>query len=90
VLKAPVSHWSGALSTGGPIPMPMNRLALAAGFDTAALRAMNTAFDDALRELSLDRADPKAEILAMIIECAGRGVRDPARLQELAMARYRM
>jgi hypothetical protein len=52
---------------------------------------MNTAFDDALRELSLDRADPKAEILAaMIIECAGRGVRDPARLQELATARYRM
>ena len=71
--------------------MPMNRLALAASFDTAAVQALNAAFDNALRELSLDRADPKAEILAtMIIECAGRGVRDPARLQELATARYRM
>jgi hypothetical protein len=41
--------------------------------------------------LGLERADPKAEILAsMIIECAGRGVRDPARLQALATACYRM
>jgi hypothetical protein len=41
----------------------MNRSARAACFDTAGVQSITTAFDDALRELRLDRADPKAEIL---------------------------
>jgi len=58
---------------------------------TASVKAVTTAFDDALRELGLDRADPRAEILATVIkECANRDVRDPARLQALATACYRM
>jgi hypothetical protein len=63
----------------------------AAAFDSEAVAIIATAFDHALRELSMDRADPKAEIVAgKIIECARMGERDPARLCALAVAAYRM
>ena len=67
--------------------MPIHRLMEAAAFDAVAVEIMTTAFDDTLRELSLDRADPRAEIVARkIIECATLGERDPARLRELGEA----
>jgi hypothetical protein len=71
--------------------MPVKRLLEGAAFDAAAVKTITTAFDEALRELHLDRSDPKAEVLAgKIIECARAGERDPDRLRELATASYRM
>jgi len=71
--------------------MPIYRLMQAAAFDDAAVKIITTAFDDALRELGLDRTDPDAEIVARkIIECAQMGECDPGRLQSRAVAAYRM
>lgn len=70
--------------------MPISRLVQAAAFDAAAVKIITTAFDDALKELGIERTDPKAEIVARkIIECARMGERDPARLRELATAGMR-
>jgi hypothetical protein len=71
--------------------MPIYRLLQHAAFDSETVKALTTAFDAALRELGLDRTDPKAEIVASkIIQCAQLGERDPARLRDLAVAAYRM
>lgn len=70
--------------------MPIDRLMQAAAFDDAAVKVITAAFDDALRELGLERTDAKAEIVASkIIECARSGERDPERLRELATAGLR-
>jgi len=70
--------------------MPIQRLMQAAAFHAAALEIITTAFDDALKELGLERTDPKAEVIARkVIECARMGERDPVRLRELATAGVR-
>jgi hypothetical protein len=48
---------------------------------------MVTAFEDALRELKLtNREDPIVERVAnIIIECAERGMRDPADIRDCAL-----
>jgi hypothetical protein len=71
--------------------MPINVLLQGAAFDAAAVKIITTAFDDAIRELGIERSDPDAEIVATkIIECANMGERDPTRLRELAVAAFRM
>jgi hypothetical protein len=42
--------------------MPIHRLMQGAAFDAAAIKAMTSALDDALREFSLNRDDPVAEV----------------------------
>ena len=70
--------------------MPVHRLMQTAAFDAATVKIITTAFDDALKELGLERTDPKAEVVATkITECARMGERDPARLRELATAGLR-
>jgi hypothetical protein len=70
--------------------MPIHQLMQAAAFDAAAVKIITTAFDDALRELVLDRTDPKAEMVARkVIECARMGEPDPGRLRDLAVAAVR-
>jgi hypothetical protein len=56
-------------------------------FDPEAIQIMNAAFEDACRALQLaDRHDPITEVVAKrIIEIAGRGERDPARLRSLTL-----
>jgi 23S rRNA maturation mini-RNase III len=51
--------------------MPIYRMLQGAALDDEAVKAMTTAFEDALGELSLtDRTDPLTEIIAKrIIEC---------------------
>jgi hypothetical protein len=50
-----------------------------------------TAFEDALRELKLtNREDPIVERVAkIIIECAERGMRDPADIRDCALQAIR-
>jgi len=52
---------------------------------------MVTAFEDALRELKLtNREDPIVERVAkIIIECAERGMRDPADIRDCALEAIR-
>jgi len=67
--------------------MPIHRAMQSAAFDAAAAMVIIAAFDDALRELGLERGDPLVEIVARkIIVCARSGERDPTRLRELATA----
>ena len=67
--------------------MPLQKYLQEGVFDPEAVKAMTTAFDDALRTLKLvDRSDPIIEIVARkIVEVARLGERDPARLCELAL-----
>jgi hypothetical protein len=57
-------------------------------FGPEQVRAMTTAYEDALRVLRLaDRADPITEMVAKaIIEVAKTGERDPAQIRKLAIA----
>jgi hypothetical protein len=65
--------------------MPIIRLLDGAAFDAPAAKAITAAFDDALREMHLDRTDPIAKIVARnVIRYAQQGERDPARLKERA------
>jgi hypothetical protein len=67
--------------------MPIYRMLQGAALDDEAVKAMTTAFEDALGELSLtDRTDPLTEIIAKrIIECGQHGERDPSRLREVGL-----
>lgn len=67
--------------------MAIYRRLQGAAFDDDAVKAMATAYEDTLRELHLDdRDDPITEIVAnKIIECAGLGELDPARLRDLTL-----
>lgn len=64
--------------------MPIHRLLENQGFEPEHIRAMATAFEEALRALKLiDRADPLTNIVAAkIIEVAQTGERDPQRIRE--------
>jgi hypothetical protein len=56
-------------------------------FGPEDIKAMTTAFEDALKTLGVtDRKSPVVEILAKnIIDLARRGERDPTRLREKAL-----
>jgi len=71
--------------------MPIRRLLGESALDPEAVKAMTTAFEDALRQLELvDRSDPLTEIVALeIIEIGRNGERDPARIRELALQKLR-
>jgi hypothetical protein len=58
----------------------------------ALRRAMGVAFERLLQELGLkDRSDPLSTLVAeKIIDLGERGVRDPKRLHELALAAIRL
>ena len=69
--------------------MPIHRFMQPLALDAAAAKVITTAFDDAVRDLGLQRTDPKAEIVARkVIEGAQLGQRDPARLREFATAAF--
>jgi hypothetical protein len=67
--------------------MPIYRMLQCAALDDEAVKAMTTAFEDALGELNLtDRSEPLTEIIAKrIIDCGQRGERDHSRLREVAL-----
>jgi hypothetical protein len=68
----------------------MHRLLQGGAFGPEAVKAMTTAFEDALAIRKLDRSDPLAEILARkIIEVAQLGESDPVRLRDLALKSLR-
>jgi hypothetical protein len=60
-------------------------------FDQEAINLMVIAFEDTLRELDLaNRPDPVVEHVArVIIECAERGMRDPAEMRNCALEAIR-
>jgi hypothetical protein len=50
------------------------------------IKLLSGAFEEALRELELDRTDPATQLIAKrIIELAQQGERDPIRLREGAV-----
>jgi hypothetical protein len=67
--------------------MPINRLLANSKLRTDEIENLNSAFKQALRSLHLvDRDDPLAEIVARkIIEISATGVRDAARIAEIAV-----
>jgi hypothetical protein len=67
--------------------MPIDQLLNRGAFDPEAINAMRTAFEDALRTLSLvDQDGPTAMLLAKnVVECAKGGERDPIRLRDCAL-----
>ena len=71
--------------------MPIFRLLQGRAFDPEAVRVMQTAFEDTLRELKLtNREDPIVERVAkVIIECAERGMRDPNQMRDCALEAIR-
>ena len=72
--------------------MPIYALLKDRGFDPEHCQAMGVAFEGLLQELGLrDRSDPLCTLVAQkIIELGQRGVRDPKRLHELALAAIRL
>jgi hypothetical protein len=63
------------------------RLLQQSAFGPEAINLMVTAYEDCLRVLSLDRSDPRTEVVAKkIIEIAQTGVRDPALMSQKALA----
>jgi hypothetical protein len=72
--------------------MPIYALLQNGAFDPEHCRAMGDAFEGLLQELGLnDRSDPLCTLVAeKIIELGQHGVRDPKRLQELALAAIRL
>lgn len=57
-------------------------------FSPEDIEVLSRAFEDAVRELRLDRADPATHTLAKrLIEIAEQGVRDPVRLRDAAVKR---
>jgi hypothetical protein len=73
------------------VEMPILRLLQGRVFEPEVVNAMVTAFEDALRELKLtNREDPIVERVAkIIIECAERGMRDPADIRVCALEAIR-
>jgi hypothetical protein len=67
--------------------MAIYRLLKNRAFGPDEIKALTTAYEEALRVLRLkDRADPATETIAKkIIELAQRGERDPVRLRERAI-----
>jgi hypothetical protein len=67
--------------------VPLKRLLEGRAFSPEEVELLTSAFEAALRELNLTkRTDPAVELVARrIIELAGRGERDPARLREAAV-----
>jgi hypothetical protein len=57
-------------------------------FSPEDIEVLSRAFEDAVRELRFDRADPTTHMLAKrLIQVAQQGVRDPVRLREAAVKR---
>jgi hypothetical protein len=73
------------------VRVPILRLLQGRIFEPEVVNAMVTAFEDALRELKLtNREDPIVERVAkIIIECAERGMRDPADIRDCALQAIR-
>jgi hypothetical protein len=71
--------------------MPINRLLKSSMLPPDEVAILNRAFDKALRGLGLvDRNDPITEIVARkIIDVGATGVRDPARIAEIAVRELR-
>jgi hypothetical protein len=67
--------------------MPINRLLKGSKLQPEQIEILNDAFCQALRSLGLvDRNDPITEIVARkIIEVGATGVRDPAKISEIAV-----
>jgi hypothetical protein len=67
--------------------MPLTRYLQEGVFDPAAIEVMATAFGAVCKSLQLaTRVDPLTEIVARkVIEIAGTGERDPARIHELTL-----
>lgn len=66
--------------------MPILRLLRGQTFEPKVVNAMVIALEETLSELKLtNRHDPIVERVAkIIIECAERGIRDPAEMQDCA------
>jgi hypothetical protein len=73
------------------VDVPILRLLQGRGFEPEVVNAMVAAFEDVLRGLKLtDREDPIVERVAkIIIECAERGMRDPADIRDCALQAIR-
>jgi hypothetical protein len=73
------------------VDVPILRLLQGRGFEPEVVNAMVAAFEDVLRGLKLtDREDPIVERMAkIIIECAERGMRDPADIRDCALQAIR-
>jgi hypothetical protein len=73
------------------VEVPILRLLQGRVFEPEVVNAMVTAFEDVLRELKVtDREDPIVERVAkIIIECAERGMRDPADIRDCALQAIR-
>jgi hypothetical protein len=71
--------------------VPILRLLQGRAFDPEAINRMVAAFEDTLRELKLsNREDPMVQRVAkLIIECAERGMRDPAEMRDCALEAIR-
>jgi hypothetical protein len=71
--------------------MPLTRYSQESVFDPEAIEVMATAFGAVCKSLQLaTRDDPLTEIVARkVIEIAGTGERDPARIHELALLALR-
>jgi hypothetical protein len=71
--------------------VPILRLLQGRAFDPEAINRMVAAFEDTLRELKLsNREDPMVQRVAkLIIECADRGMRDPAEMRDCALEAIR-
>jgi hypothetical protein len=74
------------------MPMPIYRYLERTAFTPEELGPIVSAYEDCLRRLNLtERPDAVKEIVAKkIIEIAQTGVRDPARMVELALADIRV
>ena len=83
------SELSGFLPWGTGVAI--HRLLQGRAFDQEAINLMVIAFEDTLRELRLaNRPDPIVERVArVIVECAERGMRDPAAMRDCALEAIR-
>jgi hypothetical protein len=66
--------------------MPIRQLLLGTSFNPDEIAVLVSAFEDALRDLGVERTDAAATALAKrIIALAQQGERDPVRLRERAV-----
>ena len=71
--------------------MPIYALLKDRGFDPEHCHAMGVAFEGLLQELGLRDRSPLCTLVAQkVMELGQRGVRDPKRLHELALAAIRL
>jgi hypothetical protein len=72
--------------------MAIHRMRQDSAFEPEDIEQLSAAYEDALRTLELpDRDDPITQIIAQrIIEAAKTGVRDPAKLSNLAVKDLRV